>query len=68
MKLKKMKGKNMKEKTMDERLKNYALHQDDSLDRYMPRTSKKQFVAVCLLSPVLCLLAWTLAVYACITE
>jgi hypothetical protein len=58
----------IKEKTMDERLKRYAISQDDSLDRHMPPTSKKQFVAVCLLSPLLCLLAWGLAVYACITE
>jgi hypothetical protein len=56
------------EKTMDERLHTYAISQDDSLDRHMPRTSKKQFVVVCLLSPVLCLLAWGIAVYACITE
>ena len=56
------------EATMEQRLERYAISQDDSLDRHMPRTSKKQFVAVCLMSPVLCLLAWTLAVYACITE
>ena len=47
-----------KEKTMDERLKRYAISQDDSLDRHMPRTSKKQFVAVCLLSPFIALTAW----------
>jgi hypothetical protein len=56
------------EKTMDERLHTYAISQDDSLDRHMPPTSKKSFIAVCLLSPVLCLLAWGIAVYACITE
>ena len=54
------------EKTIEERIINYSNH--DSLDRHMPKPSKKQFVAVCLLSPVLCLLAWGLAVYACITE
>ncbi len=53
---------------MEQRLHTYAISQDDSLDRHMPPTSKKQFIAVCLLSPVLCLLAWTLAIYACITE
>lgn len=56
------------EATMEQRLHNYALHQDDSLDRHMPKPSKKSFIAVCLLSPVLCLLAWTLAVYACISS
>ena len=69
-----------KEKTIEQRLHTYAISQkplngvesvaniDDSLDRHMPKTSKKSFIAVCLLSPVLCLLAWGIAVYACITE
>ena len=56
------------EATMEQRLHTYAISQDDSLDRHMPKPSKKQFVADCLLSPVLCLLAWVIAVYACITE
>lgn len=68
------------EATMEQRLERYALAQkplngvesvaniDDSLERHMPRTSKKSFIAVCLLSPVLCLLAWGIAVYACISS
>jgi len=60
----------MKEKTIDERLKTYALAQkpfngvesvaniDDSLDRHMQKTSKKQFAIVCLLSPLVALTAW----------
>lgn len=56
----------MKEKTIEQRLKTYALHQDDSLDRHMPKTSKKQFVAVCLLSPLIALGAWLwLIILAC---
>ena len=54
------------EKTIEQRIINYSNH--DSLDRHMPRTSNKQFIAVCLLSPVLCLLAWGIAVYACISS
>ena len=45
-----------KEKTIEERIINYSNH--DSLDRHMPPTSKKQFVAVCLLSPFIALTAW----------
>lgn len=52
------KNMSMKEKTMEQRLHTYAITQDDSLDRHMPQTSKKQFVAVCLLSPFIALTAW----------
>jgi|TARA_R100000482_G_scaffold112551_1_gene55095 hypothetical protein len=48
----------MKEKTIEQRLRNYALHQDKSIDKHMPKTSNKQFVAVCLLSPFIALTAW----------
>ena len=51
------------EKTIDERLKTYALHQDDSLDRHMPKTSKKTFLLYLLLSPVLALGAWLLLIW-----
>lgn len=57
-----------KEKTMDERLRNYALHQDKTIDKHMPRTSKKQFFAVCLLSPVLALFSWVLLIYFAIAS
>lgn len=54
------------EKTIDERLKRYALHQDDSLDRHMPKTSKKTFLIYLLLSPLLALGAWLLLIWACL--
>jgi hypothetical protein len=54
------------EKTMDERLKTYALHQDDSLDRHMPKTSKKTFLLYLLLSPILALGAWLLLIWCMI--
>jgi hypothetical protein len=54
------------EKTMEQRLKTYALHQDDSLDRHMPKPSKKSFIAICLLSPFIALTAWLwLIILAC---
>lgn len=46
------------EKTIEQRLKTYAISQDDSLDRHMPKTSKKKFAIVCLCAPILCLGAW----------
>jgi hypothetical protein len=52
------------EATIEDRIINYSNH--DSLDRHMPRTSKKQFVAVCLLSPFIALGAWLwLIILAC---
>ena len=68
------------EATMEQRLERYALAQkplngvesvaniDDSLDRHMPRTSKKQFVAVCLLSPFIALTAWLWLIILCCKE
>ena len=55
-----------KEKTMEERLKTYALHQDDSLDRHLPKTSKKTFLLYLLLSPILALGAWLLLIWCMI--
>jgi hypothetical protein len=49
-----------KEKTMDERLKTYALNQQPmhDLDRHMPPTSKKSLFWIALCSPILALGAW----------
>jgi len=54
------------EKTMDERLKTYALHQDDSLERHMPKTSKKTFLLYLLGSPILALGAWLVLIWCCL--
>jgi len=66
------------EKTMDERLKTYALAQkpfngvesvaniDDSLDRHMRPTSKKTFLLYLLLSPLLACGAWLLLIWCMI--
>jgi hypothetical protein len=54
------------EKTMEERLKTYALHQDDSLERHLPKTSKKTFMIYLLLSPILALGAWLLLIWCCL--
>jgi len=56
------------EKTIEERLKRYAITQDDSLDRHMPKPSKKSFIAICLLSPVLALFSWVLLIYFAIAS
>lgn len=56
------------EKTMDERLKTYAIHQDDSLDRHLPKTSKKTFLIYLLASPILALGAWLVLLYLCVKE
>jgi len=51
-------------KTMDERLKNYALHHDDSLDRHMPPSKNLFWIA--LASPLIALTAWLwLIILAC---
>ena len=55
-------------KTMDERLKTYAIHQDDSLDRHLPKTSKKTFLIYLLASPILALGAWLVLLYLCVKE
>ena len=61
----KMKGKNMKhEKTMEQRLKRYAISQDDSLDRHMPPSKNLFWIA--LASPFIALTAWLwLIILAC---
>jgi hypothetical protein len=68
------------EKTMDERLKTYALAQkpfngvesvaniDDSLDRHLPKTSKKTMLILAICSPVLVLFSWTLLIYFAIAS
>ena len=68
------------EKTMDERLKTYALAQkpfngvgseaniDDSLERHLPKTSKKTMLILAICSPVLVLFSWTLLVYFAIAS
>ena len=56
------------EKTIDERLKTYAITQDDSLERHMPKTSKKTFLLYLLASPILALGAWLVLLYLCIKE
>jgi len=56
------------EKTMDERLKTYALHQDDSLERHLPKTSKKTMFILAICSPVLALFSWVLLIYFAIAS
>jgi len=56
------------EKTMDERLKTYAITQDDSLDRHMPKTSKKELALAIILSPFICLTAWLWLIVICAIE
>lgn len=54
------------EKTMDERLKTYAITQDDSLDRHMPKPKNLFWIAIC--SPVLALFSWVLLIYFAISS
>jgi hypothetical protein len=54
------------EKTIDERLKRYALHQDDSLDRHMPPTKTSTFMLYLLASPLVALGAWLLLIWCCL--
>jgi hypothetical protein len=56
------------EKTMDERLKTYAISQDDSLERHLPKTSGKTMLILALCSPVLVLFSWALLVYFAIAS
>jgi len=53
-------------KTMDQRLKTYAIHQDDSLDRHLPKTKPKTFLLYLLLSPILAMGAWLLLIWCCL--
>jgi hypothetical protein len=54
------------EKTMDERLKTYALHQDDSLDRHLPKTKPRTLLIYLLASPILACGAWLLLIWCCL--
>jgi len=56
------------EKTMGERLKTYAITQDDSLDRHMPRTKPRTFLIYLLLSPLVALGAWLVLLYLACKE
>lgn len=66
------------EKTIDERLKTYAIAQkpfngvesganiDDSLDRHLPKTKPRTFLIYLLLSPLLAMGAWLLLIWCMI--
>ena len=68
------------EKTMEQRLHTYALAQkpfngveseaniDDSLDRHLPKTSKKTMLLLAICSPVLALFSWSLLIYFAIAS
>jgi hypothetical protein len=70
----------MKEKTIDERLKTYAIAQkpfngvesvaniDDSLDRHLPKTKPRTLIILAICSPLLALFSWTLLVYFAIAS
>jgi hypothetical protein len=52
------------EKTIEQRLKTYAITQDDSLDRHMPPSKNLFWIA--LASPFIALTAWLwLIILAC---
>jgi hypothetical protein len=55
-------------KTMDERLKTYAMNQQpmDDLDRHMQPTKPRTFMLYLLASPVLALGAWLVLIWACL--
>jgi len=38
-------------------------NENDSLDRHMPKTSKKTLVILAICSPILALFSWTLLIY-----
>ena len=53
-----------KEKTIEQRLHTYAISQDDSLDRHMPKPKNLFWIA--LASPLIALTAWLwLIILAC---
>jgi len=68
------------EKTMDERLKTYAIAQkpfngvesvaniDDSLDRHLPKTKPKTLIILAVCSPILALFSWVLLIYFAIAS
>jgi len=63
------------EKTIDQRLKTYAIAQkpfngvesganiDDSLERHLPKTKPKTLIILAVCSPLLALFSWVLLVY-----
>jgi len=68
------------EKTIDERLKTYALHQkpfngvesvaniDDSLDRHLPKTKPRTLVILAICSPLFALFSWVLLIHFAIAS
>jgi hypothetical protein len=56
------------EKTMEQRLHTYAISQDDSLDRHLPKTSKKTMLILAICSPLLALFSWVLLIYFAIAS
>jgi hypothetical protein len=52
------------EKTIEQRLHTYALHQDDSLERHMPKPKNLFWIA--LASPLIALGAWLLLIWCCL--
>jgi hypothetical protein len=66
------------EKTMNQRLKTYALAQkpyngvesganiDDSLERHIPKTKPSTYLIYLLLSPLLACGAWLLLIWCCL--
>jgi hypothetical protein len=59
----------MKEKTIEERLKRYALNQQPmDIDRAMPPTPKKTFMLYLLLSPILACGFWLVLLYLACKE
>ena len=54
------------EKTIEERLKRYAITQDDSLDRHMPKPKNLFWIALC--SPLLALASWLLLCWFAISS
>jgi len=56
------------EKTPEQRLHTYAISQDDSLERHLPKTSKKTMLILAICSPVLALFSWVLLIYFAIAS
>jgi len=53
---------------MEERLKTYAISQDDSLERHLPKTKPKTLIILAICSPLLALFSWTLLIYFAIAS
>jgi len=43
-------------------------NENDSLDRHMPKTSKKELALAIILSPFICLTAWLWLIVICAIE